>query len=242
MYERIFVIPEVARVHELFDELFTVIAALERQQRQLRSPVVAGLAAQERQAVIAYAQFNRDLDDVSRQAAAAAKEAMVRKLRSTARRPDAGRRVRLEQLLDARPLSPAGKLATGVVGIAPHEKLDRAEYWHTQEEGYAGNVGRRLQGFYFGPGGAGRGRVPHGLSGRLRSLAGTQIGFPADPQYAGGGGPHPIFQTGPGPGMTIAHPIVGRHFIRDGANEALVDWRLGVNRVQARAIRALGVL
>jgi hypothetical protein len=85
---------------------------------------------------------------------------------------------------------------------------------------------------------------------------------PSPPQsiYAGGGGPHPIFVSaagqrslygglgfsggaGPRGGVggygTIGKEIEGRHFIRDGADAALVDWRAGLRSVEQRAIASL---
>jgi hypothetical protein len=234
-FERIFVITDVATTHRLFDQVITEVGLATREQRRIGGPQAAAFAAMERQVLVAYENFNRGLEETARLTAAKAKVAMLAKLRATAKRPDNGRGPKIGHLLDAYPLD-LGPLATGVVGIAPHDKLDQAPWWRTQESGYAGNVGRRLRGFYFDAGGGGRGRVPAGLSGPLAGLAGQAIGYaPSQGMFR----QHPIFETGPGPAMTITRPIVARHFIRDGANAARTEWRRGIRSVQAKAVRDL---
>jgi hypothetical protein len=98
-----------------------------------------------------------------------------------------------------------------------------------------------IRGYFYGPGLGGNPEVPRA-------------------QYAGGGGPHPIFVSansqrsiygsigyGGGGGArggvggygTIGREIPARHFIRDGADQARAVWLRGIARVQSDAIAAL---
>jgi hypothetical protein len=141
------------------------------------------------------------------------------------------------------------------VGIASEDRLDKAlnptapgygPYWRAQEFGTGSpevvtQVGRVIFGYFSGTGLEGPSRPQH--------------------QYSGGGGPHPIFVSakaaraaaaevgigdfgggsrgGKGGKGVIGKEIEGKHFIRDGANGALTEWKLGMRRIEDATISEL---
>lgn len=239
-YERIFVIPDVGRTHILFRDLFRLAEQIEKEAG--RTPGAPRAAATMRELLRAYASFNSQLDDLAKVTAAAATKEIRRQIGLTAVRPDTGVKPHLRDLIRCRPLRPAGKLATGTVGIADIDWLNKAinpaspeygTYWMAQEFGSTAQVGRVIRGFFFGSGYGGAPSAPQA-------------------QYAGGGGPHPIFVTarsqralygdsgfsggagsqgGVGGFGTIRHPIRPRHFIQKGADQALGEWRRGIRLI-----------
>lgn len=160
-------------------------------------------------------------------------------------RPGTGNKLHLRTLFFCKPLI----RNTGEVGIARESTLDRAKnpftpgygtYWRAQEFG-TGTVnpggeipkqtGRVFRGYFYGPGATGAGEVPRA-------------------QYAGGGGPHPIFITGKtrsgvrgGKGGLgeIHKEIKPGHFIRNGANEALIGWRKEMRYFDRRGAQEMAI-
>lgn len=251
-----FIIPEVAEVHLLFG---SVIKTAERVVvATARTPFRAGADATLVELRRAYVQFNDGLRDAARRASADAVRGMRDRFDATQVRPDTDSSPHLRDLLVAKPLS-FGRIQTGSVGVASVSSLERAinrrspgygSYWRAQEYGTGGGevpsqIGRVIYGYFMFAGGAGA--------------------TPPQAQYAGGGGPHPIFQSaggsanaglsggyvggvaaGPRGGRgglgTIGTEIAPRHFIRFGADAAAVSWRERIAAVQARAIEQIGAI
>lgn len=240
IYQRIFSSPDVLQVRL---EIKRAILAMERANARARS---RGLAEPfPRRSIAELEQIAerhaRSLDSLARSTAAAATKAIKDNIDATRVRPGTGKRPRLRELIFCRPLIPG----TGTVGVARESTLDRAvnpftpgygPYWRAQEYGTGADspfgaipsqVGRRLQGYFYGPGGRGPG---------VRPAA----------QYRGGGGPHPIFipssaragaRGGKGGPGRVSVEITGRHFIRDGADGALGSWRQGMKSIERRTSR-----
>jgi hypothetical protein len=205
--------------------------------------------AGERRALALIARDNRQqLNDLAAKTAGRATTSIRERLAATAERPDTGVKPHLADLIESAPLLPN----TGAVGIASETKLDRAvnpntpgygPYWRAQEYG------------------TGSTNVPPGTKavpsqiGRKKKLYGyfyeTGVTSPSRPQaqYAGGRGPHPIFipssggqrgARGGGGGVgVIRHEIQPRHFIRDGADRAVVQWRREMSRIDTQTAKAL---
>lgn len=251
-YIRGFVIPAVADVHAKFAEAIKLAEEVDRLTVRGAGTrtLAAATAAQLRRA---YVDFNAGLRTTAVKAADAASTGMIARFDSTRVRADSGATPHLRDLLHARPLAPYGGVETGAVGIADVGMLDRAlnrnspnygTYWRAQEygtgkDGVPSQVGRVIRGYFTAAGG----------------------GDPTPPLAefgGGGGGPHPVFISGasgqqrtagsgrgPGPAGgvggfgTIGHEIRPRHFIKFGADEAAIQWRTGIARVQSQAIDQL---
>lgn len=253
MYQRVFAIADVAHVHKLFGQALRVARQVDLERAAL------GLApttiATQREIRAAYLLFNDELDTLARTTAAAADRRIRERLKATQKRQDTRLSPRLQDLIKSRAISPLGRgLSTGAVGIADEDWLDKAvnptsphygPYWRAQEFGtgtpeVASQIGRVLRGYFFGPG-LSDPEVPRAI-------------------YSGGGGPHPIFVSsrsqlslygsagfsggagsrgGLGGFGTIRHEIQGRHFIRDGANAVLADWRAGIRQIESTTIARL---
>lgn len=271
-YVRGFIIPDVAQTHLLFAK---VIRTAEQVVLATGGPLPAGLTARHaaagagiplRAAAVAtlaemrraYVQFNDGLRAAAQDASANAVRGMRDRLTATQVRPDTDSSPHLRDLLVAQPLS-GGGVQTGAVGVALVSQLERAinrrspgygSYWRAQEYGTGAGevpsqVGRVIFGYFMAAGGG--------------------DATPPQAQYAGGGGPHPIFQAaggtrnfGAGGGFlggvnagprggrggfgTIGVEIAGRHFIRFGADAAAVLWREQIAAVQARAIEQIAAI
>jgi hypothetical protein len=112
-------------------------------------------------------------------------------------------------------------LGLGGVGIASIEELDTVvgkdgrPFWRTQEFGSTHNVGRVVLGF-FQPG----------------SVAPDQSQFRR----------HPIFVAGPGVPMHIQRPIPARHFLRDGAAEAVLFREASFREIEVASVSEIRAL
>lgn len=258
-YQRIFAASDVAQVHRLFLEAMRAARiadqALRASGRRPRSQ--ATLAELQR----AYTAYNDELAALARKTARDADNRMRAKLRARRVRPDTKLSPHLASMIRSRPIRLAVGLESGAVGIADEEWLDKAvnptspqygPYWRAQEYGTGATdpttgysvpsqVGRVIHGYFYGP----------GLTNPTRPQS----------QYAGGGGPHPIFVSsksagaagesvgisgygggkrgGKGGRGVIGVEIQGKHFIRDGANEALVEWRMGMSQIETSTITRL---
>lgn len=252
-YQRIFTIADVARVHKLFGEALRVARQVDIERRALGLP--SATVATQRELRAAYLLFNDELDTLARATAAAADKSIRDRIKATQKRADTRMSPHLRDLIKSRALNPLGRgLATGAVGIADEDMLNRAvnptspqygPFWRAQEFGTGSpevksQLGRVIRGYFFG-GGLTDPEVPQSV-------------------YAGGGGPHPIFVSaasqqsimgsvgfaggggargGVGGFGTIQHEIEGRHFIGDGANAVLADWRVGIRDIETRTVQRL---
>lgn len=243
LFQRIFAIPEVAITHDKF------VTAMELAERL--GPQAARTLVQLRSA---HRAFIEDLDTTARTTARLATQEMRAFERATQVRGGTGRSPHLRVYLTARPL----RRATGSVGVADEAVLDRAinpmtpqygTYWRAQEFGTGQSAG------------PGEPNVPSQIGRVMRGYF-YAAGY-KDPQvprsiYRGGGGPHPLFLPGRAGGFggarltggsgprggrggfgTISKEIEGRHFIRDGANEAERYWLAEIARAQRDAIARL---
>lgn len=249
LYQRIFTVSDIAVVHRLFHDSLRLCEQIDLEARR-RGGQPRALATR-REILRAYGEFNDELRVLATKTAREADSRMRARLRSTQVRPDTGASPHLAALLRSRPLQRFGPVQTGEVGVADEAWLDKAinphspgygPYWRAQEHGTGtpevpSQIGRILRGYFYG--------------------TGYTDPTPPRAQYRGGGGPHPIFVSGRAsklPGSvsggigprggrggygTISREIQGRHFIRDGANSALADWRAGLRRVENDAISAL---
>lgn len=236
-----FVIPDVADVQLAFARVIDLAVRVEAATRgtPLAGPAAATLAEHRK----AFVDFNADLAAAAATGAAQAERDIITRLRDTQVRSNTDATTHLRDLIRCRPLN-VGPVETGVVGIGDVTELNKAinqrgpgygPYWRAQEYGTGqgqvrSQVGRILFGYFAAAGG-----------GDLT---------PPQAQYAGGGGPHPIFQSsasgtflGPQGGLgglgTIAHEIKARHFIGFGKDAAAVAWRARINALQQRAIDRL---
>jgi hypothetical protein len=245
-YQRIFSASDVAQVHRLFLEAMRAARIADQQlaHRGLRARNRATYAELQR----AYQAYNNELAALARKTAAGADAKMRAKLKARQVRPDTRMSPHLSRMIRSRPIRVAAGIESGAVGIADENWLDKAvnptspgygTYWRAQEYGTGqpdpltgytvpSQVGRVIYGYFYGPG--------------LTSPERPQS------QYAGGGGPHPIFvagnnQRGPRGGKggrgVISVEIQGKHFLRDGANEALLEWRAGMANIEQATIGRL---
>jgi hypothetical protein len=189
--------------------------------------------------------YRRELNELAARTAAEASASIRQRLAATSVRDPTGVPPHLASLIYSRPLGGIFE-NTGTVGVARESTLDRAinpntpgygPYWRAQEFGTGPQprrpgepeiptqVGRVIYGHFYGAGASGPGSRPQA-------------------QYAGGGGPHPVFipssqRRGPRGGAggkgTIRHEIQARHFIRDGADLALVSWAAAMKRIDHKA-------
>jgi hypothetical protein len=242
VWQRVFAIEDVALTHDKF------VTAMELAERL--GPQAGRTLAQLR---AAHSAFTSDLDALARSTARVATVEMRNFERATQVRGGTGRSPHLRVYLTARPLRPA----SGSVGVGDEAVLNRAvnpmtprygSYWRAQEFG-TGNVGAAWE-----P------KVPSQIGRELRGYF-FAAGY-RDPEvpraiYRGGGGPHPLFLPGrpqdfgprtrggigPRGGVggrgVISVEIKGRHFIRDGANEAERFWLAEIARAQRDAIARL---
>jgi hypothetical protein len=251
-YVRGFVIPDVGDVHVLFDKAMQLCDQINSIARKTGTTPLAELTLVELRR--AYLDFNKDLETTARTSATQAKEDIIARLLATRRRSDTGTRPGLAGLIRCEPLS-FGSVQTGAVGVADVSWLERAinphtpgygSYWRAQEYGTGtgdipSQVGRVLRGYFANAGGA--------------DLT------PPQAEFAGGGGPHPIFLSGGsgvqrlagsgrGPGVrggvggfgTIGKEDEGRHFIGYGADAAAVEWRTKIAEIQSRTVSRLDAL
>lgn len=240
-----FVIPDVADVHASFQKCMADadrLVLLEREAGRRPADMMGpALLADLR---LAYRHFTEGLQQAAEKGAAGATKGMKERLKGTQRRPSSGTAPPLEDLLEAAPIR-VGNHESGAVGVANVELLNRAvnphsrgygPYWRALEYGTGqgdvpSQVGRILYGSFTGPGGASP--------------------TPPAAEYAGGGGPHPVFvshRAGEPTSLggervvglgTIGKEIEAKRFIRFGADAASVKWRSDIAAVQVRALREL---
>lgn len=219
-YKTGLVVVDAFETHRKYGEILALLA-------RAKSPI----ARRMRDDVLrSYAQFNRDMEALAQRTSVDATRQIQQRLKRTAKRPDNRLRPHIKDHIVCRPANRTGfRIPTGEVGIADVDELDKVvnplspqfgPYWRTQEEGFAGHVGRTIHGAFFGPGLTGGGERPRSA-------------------FKGGGGPHPIFVPGPGGAGTIDEPIQARHFIADGKNDVARTWLAQLQGIERRAIRAL---
>lgn len=250
-YKTGFVVSDIAQIHRLFDQRLAQLSGLQRIGSK-RSRALA--QAQYRQMLRVYSAFNRELDAL---AVAASKDATAKiraRIKATAKRPDTGHGgLHMRQAVRSRPILRGIGIATGAVGVAEIEALDKVvnpvtpeagPFWRAQEEGTDAHLGRVIRGYFFGRGYSGdptpplgsysgSGRQPLFVSARAGAAAFGAVGFQGGAGVRGGRGGY----------GTISHPIQARHFIRDGAHEAYADWLAGLRQIEARtAARLLPLL
>jgi hypothetical protein len=220
-YKTGMVIVDVLETHRKFDRVLVRLSQL------ALNPRIRRFAQRERRKVLlAYDQFNRDLETLAQRTAQQVDLEIQRQLARTAKRPDTRTKPHIRDHIVSRPSRLAG-IPTGWVGTADIDELDKVvnplspgygPYWRTQEEGYTGHVGRRIHGLFFGAGMSGGGEPPRAV-------------------YRGGGGPHPIFVASPigGPGV-IQESIAPRRFIANGNKIVGVKWLAQLKAIERAAI------
>lgn len=239
-----FVIPDVAAVHAQFARNIELLVRAESLLRG--TPLGRAASASLGEYRRALLDFNAGLGAAAQAGAIRAQQDIIARLNATQVRTDTDASPHLRDLIRCAPLNVAA-VETGVVGIGDVARLDLAvnprgpgygPYWTAQEYGTGrgevkSQVGRILFGYFAAAGG-----------GDLT---------PPQAQYAGGGGPHPIFQSsgsgtfsGPLGGRgglgTIGVEIRPRHFIEQGKDAAAVAWRNEIDAVQQRAIDRIAAI
>src|SRR5487761_248744 len=240
LWVRGFIITDVAAVHKSFRDVIAEAEKLASLERRAGPKVGTNGQRLVKDLSDAYDTFNANLKLLARNAALRAEKGTIEKLRTDRRRPSAGNVPPLEDLVAALPLAPIGKAQTGAVGVGNVDFLNRAvnahnrgyrSYWRaieygTGQEGVPSQLGRILYGSFTQSGG----------SSPMAPAA----------QYAGGGGPHPVFIAG-GVGIsqidgvrtigmgTIGREVPAKHFIQWGADEAQIMWRRDIANMQDRA-------
>lgn len=249
-YQRIFVVENVARLHTLFAS--TIEEARLTDLMRQRAGLPPATRATQGALLRAFAEFEAGLRGVADRSAIFAQRSMRKHLDAyiaATGRGSTGRRPNLKTRVIARRLPPIAGSETGAVGVAPEEVLNRAV--NPDTPGY-GTFWRAIE---FGTGGGGvpsqRGRVIRGF------FAAAGYGDQTRPlAIYRQGGPHPIFipgsagrdiglsgagkRGGRGGYGTIRREIRPAHFIRDGANEALAEWRREMAQLELRTVAAIG--
>lgn len=180
----------------------------------------------------AYRRLVADLDGIAREIAVKAEQYIVQAEAGSRLRPNptGDQEPHLEDFLGRSAPLPA---VNGSVGINDESVLyDNVSWWWTQEEGYAGHVGRTIVGFFFDSGYSNP-AAPDPARFREHPLfvpGGAQRSTYADLGFDGGAGP----RGGSGRRMTIENPIPARHFVRDGAEKAATEWHARIRRARAQ--------
>lgn len=240
-YVRAFVVEDIVAVHAAYQQVI-------RHARQLGPRGRGTVSLLE----ASYRKFNSELDALAVLTAHDASTKIKARLQKSARRPDTGVAPHLRNAIRSAPLRTPGPFATGAVGVADLDKLEkvvnphdpqRVPYWIVQEEGTSANVGRVIFGYFFDRGFANAQRPAPGYTGSPRAqpvfLTGRLGNMPGS--VRGGIGP----RGGKGGKGTIRRPIPARHFVRDGADSARNNWKAGINRIERDSLQdirvALGV-
>lgn len=253
-YQRVFTTARIGQLHEAFHLAIAEAQAVDKnavllRRRGIKAPTVVGVLPQ---LLKAYAQMNRDLDELAVASAADAKKKIQAYLKLTAKRPAAGDgQPHINSLITCRPLHRFSGIATGEVGVADEAVLDKAvdplypgagEYWRAQEFGSTAHVGRIIRGYFYGPGFSNPTPPLASPPSPLQPLfvpSGAQRAAYNALGFQGGGGK----QGGTGNIGEIHNPIQARHFISRGANDARRDWRAGIeaisDQVSSRLLRIL---
>lgn len=178
------------------------LPALEAEIFRLQKTVELGGSAQAAAMIrTAYGTLLSTLQQVSVRVAEVSAVKIREKEASTRVRPPTAHSdgVSLEDHFQSDPLS----ALPGSVGVINESVLyEEVPWWWTQEEGYAGHVGRVVHGHFY------------------------DSGFinPSDPQ-ATSSRVHPLFRPESGPPMVIQRPIPARHFILETLPEIDALWR-----------------
>jgi hypothetical protein len=221
----------VADAWETFgsSEMLTALARLSRLRVEAHAARRPDIALQLSRLLV---ELEAELGALSRRTAAAADKAIRDRLRTTAKRPETSKPHHLIDVIRSEPL-PLGGVAVAIV-----EELDKAineetgygPYWRAQEFGSlaVGNrmTGRVLFGRYSGPG---HDDAPRAVYGGVPRPPGAEFAYGA---LSGGD---------PGYG-TIGHELPGRHFLRDGTDEAWVFYRAEVDRLSRGFARRLAAV
>jgi hypothetical protein len=252
-YQRMFVVPDVAQVHLLFLELATAARVVDAKRAQAGLPPIA--AATRREVLVIYDQFITGLNELARFTATDATKQIQARLKETAKRPDTGVRPHLRNGIRSRPIDVTGRgIATGAVGVADEASLNKVKnpnspkygpYWRAQEFGTGSadvrddraapksQIGREIVGYFFDRGKTnptvpqkGRSDQPIFITGRS---AGAVVGSGRQFSRAGKGGGRGI----------IGKEIEGRHFIRDGSDQAVKVWRANLRAIERNTMRKL---
>lgn len=227
-YARIFVNISVGEIAREFDKVLALATRLK-------------LPAAEAEILKAFTDYNRGLDRIAKATAVSSRALIEKQLAITAKRPDTGMRPHLRSNIRSRPLLPNSRIATGAVGVADIKALERAvnpadrqkvPYWKVQEEGTTKNVGRTLKGYFFDKGLTNATRPAPGYTGSKSAQPLFRPGFTST---GAGTGP----RGGRGGKGVITHPIKARHFVRDGADKALIDYKNEMRALESATITEL---
>lgn len=244
LWNRGMIISDVDAVHQEFAKVIADAGRLADLEKRLNEDY--GATEMLRVLKDTYDAFNTNLRLVSARAAEEATKGMRERIMSDRRRPSSGSIPPLEDLAEASSLPAEGSYQSGGVGVGNVDLLNRAinphsrgyrSYWRAIEYGTgAGPVPSQI------------GRI---LYGSFTSAGGSDPTAPIA-EYAGGGGPHPVFISG---GIqsssmsqsgtrvvgfgTIGAEIKGKHYIEFGTANAAIEWREGIANLQDRAITEL---
>lgn len=193
----------------------------------------------------AFNEYERELGDIAKGIAVIAEREIKAKERSTRVRPDT-RGDGGPRMNKGIGKSRAIRAIPGTVGVNDHDwAVTRGvDWWWTNETGYSGHIGRVVHGFFYDAGWSGRSRPDAGRS-REHPLFRPE-GFQRASGYrqvdSSGAAFHKRRRKrakGGRPGMLIANPIPGRHFVRDGALTAERRWHTEVERARQRFLRQI---
>lgn len=192
------------------------LAALEREAVALSATLEAdGTPAQASIVRQAFIRLLTELEDIARKTSVFAEKSIKEHEISSRKRPDTGRSPSLNDFVGISHPLPA---VEGSVGINYEPTLyNNVPWWWTNEEGYAGNIGRKFIGAF---GDAGFSSPSKPDPSRFRE--------------------HPLLRIGKGPGTgkgTIRNPIPARRFVEDGAREAEVIWHAEIRQAKSRFMR-----
>lgn len=186
-----------------------------------------GQLGRARAALALLERFQAELTQLGVRSAEVADELIRGRIDATAVRPPTSGRMRAAVI--SRPLATA--FPSGAFGIADVDELNKSgrdrlgpkkiAYWMAQEFGSTAAIGRVVPG-YFEPGGA----KPDGSQFRVHPFF-QQVGPPA-PRGT--------------PAMVIENPIHARHFVRDGARDALAYHQRERAQIVSRAVKDMAVL
>lgn len=240
-YRRILVLTDIAAVHREFVETLALLARAERDPRSRGRH-----AATRRRVAAIYAEYEDGLVIAARKNAIRAEARMKARFDQTRvkSRGDTGHgHLHLRAALRARPADIGSRLATGAVGIADVDELNKVvnpaspqygPFWRAQEFGTGSGevpsqLGRVLHGYFFGRGYtdptrpiAGANHQPIFVSARN---ARTQSGGATGGGRRGGSG-----------GMgTIKKEIKPRHFIAGAIQDVEPLWIADMKKAEGRA-------
>lgn len=169
-----------------------------------------------------YAELNDGLRLLALEVARSSEHHIRERIRATQKRPDTGRGRGLIDNIKSSTWDPTPSVSVGWVAIAQLKELDKTvnpysssqePYWRAQEYGY--RYSHIPTGFFFGP----------GYSGPISRPSPSQAGL------------HPLFVPSAKGGTFRSPPqIEARHFLRDGASQAIREWRSGFGQLQSKVL------